>query len=245
MSRRVLLPLLFLASLPMFLAATLPLALVLDALAPPGFEAGRVRGTLWGGSVTPARLDGRQLDRVRLALRPAGLLTARWRLDIFADGPGLAAQGRIEKGLFGGPTRVSRVRSRLDLAHQGFSAPAPVLGVVDLALSEAQIASGGCLKAVGRIETDLLARSGERFDWAGPALAGPVRCEDGRFVADLSAPDQAAGIAARLSFSLDGSLRLALSLQRPSPQIATALSLYGFERDGNLLVLTLPKGAPA
>jgi len=56
-------------------------------------------------------------------------------------------------------------------------------------LSELQVSEQSCQSASGTVRTDVLQRNGGQIQWTGPELTGPIRCESGALIADLSGRD--------------------------------------------------------
>lgn len=98
-----------------------------------------------------------------------------------------------------------------------------------------------CDYAEGTAWTDFLSQNAATFRWQGPAIEGPVRCEDGRIIVDMAGQDDVAEITAKVTIGLEGSYRADITAKiNPSiePFAGPSLTQSGFHKDGGLYKLT-------
>ncbi len=212
----------------------LPLSMVASMAAPEAQFAGKplkYSGTIWNGQVSGT--DAGTLD----------LNTSLWRLlsggnPVHVTG---GPQGLIlsaEAGLGGlravkvdGSMRALALRDpRVGAVNGNFK-----LDVPDMKLRE------DCDYANGTAWTDFLSQNAATFRWQGPELEGPVSCEDGRLIVDLSGKDDTAEITAKVTIGLEGSYRADITAKvnpNVEPIAGPTLQQSGFHKDGGLYKLT-------
>ena len=98
-----------------------------------------------------------------------------------------------------------------------------------------------CEYANGTAWTDFLSRNKSTLYWEGPVLEGPVRCENGQIIMDLSGKDQSAEITAKVTIGLEGSYRadITTKVNRTLERFAEpSLKQFGFYKEGGLYKLT-------
>ncbi|MGF1605439.1 MAG: type II secretion system protein N [Rhodothalassiaceae bacterium] len=227
---------LFVLAFSAFALATLPLAVAVSWVGLPGLRAAEISGTIWGGSLRRVAVASHYADQIRLAVRPLHLLAGRITTDLFVDAPGLFAQARLVRPIGGDLWRLRHGRARLDLARLPLDDAPPLLGALDLTVAHMTADGGRCVSAEGEAVSDVLQRSGARFQWQGPTLRGPIRCEAGRLVAALSDGQR---IEAQLSVALNGAYMLDISVADPDLTLAVGLTALGFEQVGDRHVLKL------
>ena len=105
-------------------------------------------------------------------------------------------------------------------------------------LSELQVSEQSCQSASGTVRTDVLQRNGGQIQWTGPELTGPIRCESGALIADLSGRDAEQTITALVKIMPDGLYRADISVRTLRVEADAVLPLFGFSRSGQNFVLT-------
>jgi len=178
-----------------------------------------VRGTIWQGSLSSLPIFG----------------TAN--LDIAPQNRTLKFQAGQDRNYASGtlsPTEAKNLDLRLDLASIPFTDGRlqGLLGNFTAEISEAQYNDQGCQSAVGKARTDVLMRNGGKIDWTGPELTGPIRCEDGALIVDLSGRDAQQSIAALIKLAPNGSYRADITVQTNRVEADAILPLFGFSRSG-------------
>ena len=98
-----------------------------------------------------------------------------------------------------------------------------------------------CDYAEGTAWTDFLSQNQATLRWQGPALEGPVRCEEGNIIMELSGQDEMSEINANVTIDMTGSYRadIAVKINRSVERFAApTLTRYGFYKDGEVYKLT-------
>jgi hypothetical protein len=178
-----------------------------------------IRGTVWQGSVTGLPIFG----------------TAN--LDVAPLSRTVAFQSGQDRNYASGtvtPTAAKDLDLRLDLASIPFTDGRlqGLQGEFTAEISEAQYEKQLCQSAVGIAHTDVLKRNGGKIDWTGPELTGPIRCEDGALIVDLSGRDAQQSIAALIRLMPSGSYRADITVQTNRAEADAILPLFGFSRSG-------------
>ncbi len=105
-------------------------------------------------------------------------------------------------------------------------------------VSEVKISDQTCQSAAGTARTDVLQRNGGKIQWTGPELTGPIRCEEGALIANLSGRDAEQTITALVRLMPDGSYRADIKVRTLRVEADAVLPLFGFSRSGQNFVLT-------
>ena len=187
-------------------------------------------GTVWDGQVTG-------IDYIGVAnfkLSPTAFFKGGLPLNFETQSPvmsisGLASQTQLKDIRFAGvlsklPTRDGRLKE--------------LAGTVDIRIDDLQIKDESCASASGTASTDFLALNRARWQWQGPELSGPIRCEGGDLLASLSGNESRQRIRADLRLSADGSYSADITVQTAQPEAGVVLPLYGFEAVGRDYKLT-------
>ena len=184
-----------------------------------------MRGTIWQGSVSGLPLFG----TANLKLRP---LAQKLELQSGQDRNYLAGVVSTSEAkdiaLYVDIATVPFTDGRLQGLRGDFIAQ----------ISDMQILEQSCQSAMGTARTDVLQRNGGKIQWTGPELTGPIRCEDGVLVADLSGRDAQQTITALIKLMPDGLYRADVSVRTIRVEADAILPLFGFSRSGQNFVLT-------
>jgi len=203
----------------------LPVAWVGPHIVPDGLGADiRYSGTIWNGNINGLDIIG----NAQFQLTPKSLLSSGLPLSYQTSSPvmqlsGQASRHHIKNFNFSGqiaglPTSDGRLK---DLA-----------GNVNIEVAELKF-NKTCFSAAGQASTDILSLNQSRWQWKGPLLSGPLRCEDGDIIAELSGAENGQSIQATLRIKIDGAYRADFSVRTPQPEAGIVLPLYGFDkRDG-------------
>ena len=213
------------------LVSQLPLSWVAPAFMPEGLGQNiQYSGTLWNGRVNG--LD--YLGAANFKLDPKAILTGGLPLSFTTQSPAMAISGQASRDQlkdiqFNGtlaklPTRDGRLK---DLA-----------GHVNIRVSNLKLQDGGCATATGQSSTDFLTANQSRWQWRGPRLAGPISCEGGDLIANLSGQENGQTIRADLRLSPDGRYAANITVQTNQAEAGVVLPLYGFEAAGREYKLT-------
>ena len=213
------------------LISQLPLSWIAPHFMPEGLgqDIG-YSGTVWDGRVTGLDYVG----TAQFNLSPKALLTGGLPLSFSSQSPAMSVSGqasqkqlkdiRFEGVLAKLPTRDGRLKE--------------LAGQVNIAVSDLQIRDDECVSAAGKITTDFLAMNQTRWQWRGPKLTGPISCEGGDLIVNLSGQENRQRIRADLRLSKDGSYAANITVQTDQPEASAVLPLYGFEAVGRDYKLT-------
>ncbi len=189
-------------------------------------------GTIWKGYMT-----GTDAGVLEVETSPGRLLSGKNPVHVWGGPNGLTI--RAEAGPSGlralkleGTMKALALRDpRVGAVNGNFKLDVPDMKIVQR-----------CDYATGTAWTDFLSQNAATFRWQGPALEGPVSCdEEGRIIVDLSGKDQAAEITAKVIIGLEGSYRaditakVAASFERFA---APSLTASGFHKTGGVYKLT-------
>ena len=228
--------LIFVLALAGFAIANLPLAWVMGRAAErvPALEYQSASGTVWQGTVQGLRVGLQPLGRADVAVSPLSLFVGRVQADLSLQGPSLSGNGRLVVGL-DGRARISDGRLRgqtgglVGLVDQVRS----LNGQFSASVDELVLSGTSCEAGRGRVSTDLLTRLERDWNWAGPALAGPLDCRDGRVVLDLDGEtDTGDRVSIDLAAGLDLTGDLVARVTTPVPNAQVGLQSLGFIPEG-------------
>jgi len=82
---------------------------------------------------------------------------------------------------------------------------------------------------LGQFSTDVLQRNVRIWRWRGPAMSGPIKCQDGDFIAVLSGDDGQQSIDVKTFLKADGRYEVEINVHTRQVGAAALLPLYGFE----------------
>ena len=185
----------------------------------------KMQGTIWSGTLSGLPLFGTANVNISPAARQVKFE---------------AGQGRnyVSGLLF--PSGAEAVDFRMDFATVPFTDGRlrGLRGDFTAQISEMQIAEQSCQAATGSARTDVLQRNGGTIQWTGPELTGPIRCEDGSVVVDMSGQDPQQNINAVIKILPNGTYRAELNVRTSRPEADAVLPLFGFSRSGQSFVLT-------
>lgn len=184
-----------------------------------------MRGSIWRGTVSGLPLFG----SANLSVAPLSR-----RVD-FQSGEG----GNYLAGIVS-PTEAIDIDFRMELATVPFTDGRlqGLRGDFSAQISEMKISEQSCEMAAGTARTDVLQRNGGTIQWTGPELTGPIRCEDGALLAELSGQDAQQTITALVKLAPDGTYRADVNVRTVRVEADAVLPLFGFSRSGQSFVLT-------
>lgn len=210
-----------LACFPMRWAANRVLPENIEALAPDL----NMQGTIWEGTVTGLPIFG----TANLDIAPLSR-----SVEFQAGQARNYASGQLST------TQATDIDIRLDLTSVPFTDGRlqGLRGDFTVEISKAEFKNQSCMSAAGTARTDVLKRNGGTIDWTGPEISGPIRCEDGALIADLSGRDAEQNIKALIRIIPDGTYRADISVQTNRAEADAVLPLFGFSRSGQSFVLT-------
>ena len=205
--------------------AVLPLSWVVSPFVPDELSDLKFHGTIWNGSATNIPV----FETANVKLSPVSLSAH------IASGNGV--------NYLAGHVSTDRAHD-IDLVVDLSTLPLTdqrvrgLAGTVRMALLDIKYEGQSCLSADGSAMTDVLQRNQARLNWTGPELSGPISCEDGSLIANISGQDQQQTIKALMRFSPNGTYRVDLSAQTSRSEAGAILPLFGFTRSGTEYKLT-------
>ncbi len=205
--------------------------LPLSWVAPKVDIAGQVPeygGTVWNGFIS-----GTDAGVLNLDVSPLRLVSGKNPVRVTGGPAGINLNA--EAGLSG--LRALKVSGSIKALALTDARLALVNGNFDLDITDMKMMES-CDYAEGIATTDFLARNSVRLRWKGPVLEGPVSCEDGNVILDLTGKDRAADIVARLTLSPDGQYRTDITAEVNDPNAGLALQYFGFSPAGGAYKLT-------
>ena len=219
---------LFGAMLLIMLVIFLPMRLALGwfGAGEQGLIARRVGGTIWGATLSEARLGDLPLGDLKARLSPLPLFIGRAAIAL--EGRGGDASGGDGAPPLTGRAFVSRHASGVDdvtarLATGGAFQPLPVTAV-DLDDLTVRFEDDRCAAAEGRVRATL---AGEIGGIALPgSVEGAARCEAGALLLPLASAAGTEAIALRIGG--DGRYRADLSVRSTDPLAVDRLAAAGF-----------------
>lgn len=213
-------------------AALFPLRLALgfSDMQSIGFTARQVEGTIWSGRIGELHLRSQPLGAMDVALDPFALLLGNLSMGFNRlDNPEGPLEGRLVTGLTRGLIDTS---GRLAVAD--IFAPLPI-SALELDKVTVKFRDGQCDKASGEVRPIIAAPiPGVTFD-AG--LRGVVECDGQRARVRMATPSG----AERLEFYVQesGEYRGWMSVRNSRPDVAGALSIFGFRPSPQGMTLTV------
>jgi general secretion pathway protein N len=208
----------------------LRVALGLSDLASMGFTARQVEGTIWSGRIGELQMRSQSLGTMDVALDPFALLLGNVSMGFNRLG---SPDGPLVGRLVAGSTR-GLIETSGRLAVGDMFAPLPI-AALELDKVTIRFRDGRCEQASGTVRPIIAAPlPGLIFD-AG--LAGAVECDGQRARVRMVTPSG----AERLEFYVreSGEYRGWLSVRNSRPDLAGALSLFGFRPSPQGMTLTV------
>jgi general secretion pathway protein N len=213
---------LFGAMLLIMLIVFLPMRLALGwfGAGEQGLAARRVGGTIWGASLSEARLGDLPLGDIRARLSPLPLFVGRGTLALTGAAgaaPPLSGEAFVSRHSFGVDDLTAR------LATGAAFQPLPVTAL-DLSALSFRFEDGRCIAAAGRVRADL---AGDVGGIVLPgSVEGPARCEAGALLLPLASVAGTEAIVLRITG--DGRYQADLSVRSTDPLAAQRLAAAGF-----------------
>ena len=208
----------------------LRLALGLSDLSSIGFTARQVEGTIWSGRIGELHMRSQPLGTMDVALDPFALLIGNISMGFSRlDNPEGPLEGRLVAGFTRGLIDTSGRIAVGDMFE-----PLPI-AALDLDKVTIRFRDGRCDKASGRVRPIIAAPiPGVTFD-AG--LAGTVECDGPRARVRMASPSG----AEQLEFYVreSGEYRGWMSVRNSQPDVAGALSMFGFRPSPQGMTLTV------
>lgn len=216
---------------------TVPLGLVLGQLGLGGLGVGwaHTEGTLYRGRVNGVFTQQQVVGDIGLTLKPLSLFGGGLGYDIDMGGAGLRGTAGIT--LRPGQIELKDLRARQSIAAlEGLAAPIRAMGgEVRIADGDAVFGLQGCKQVSGSVTSDVLTRAAGQYGKVFGPISGPLSCEDGLVVADLTSesPD---GDVVRIfgRFGIGGQGDVRVEVETGDPAMAAFLSQANFSFQDDL-----------
>ena len=213
------------------LLSQLPLAWIAPHIIADGLGKNiHYSGTIWNGQIKGLDVVG----QTTFQFRPTSILKGGLPLKFASQSTAMTLSGRASRNTIK-DVRFSGVLAKLPTRDGRLK---ELAGQVDILVSEIQIKDETCGSAQGQVSTDFLSLNRARWQWQGPKLSGPISCEDGDVIVNLSGRENRQTIRADLRLSKDGSYGANITVQTNQPEAGVVLPLYGFEQQGRDYKLT-------
>lgn len=194
-----------------------------------GLTAARVTGTIWSGRLEEAGFGGARLGDVAVGLDPFLLLLGRPQLKMEVQGGAVTGRAMLVGGAGGSGLAGAAGTAPLSLAPAGL----PIQGAVSVRDLTAVFKAGRCVRASGRVSTDLLQRNAALVGDDGVLLSGEAGCQGGALVVPLQGSSRTAAIVLTLRVEADGRYGLDTRITTSDPALSSRLALAGFVIDGS------------
>ena len=221
-------------------AASLPLSAIVNwaDLRAHKVDWYKASGTIWGGEIEALHFNGHYLGKLRQRTSLLGLLTAKISSRYSLTGGPALSSGQITVTPWGS-VGVKNTQIQLDLARFNIrdAFDAPMRGLLEIRIKELKFANNKCEQAEFEIWTNALLNSATRYGGQGFDLSGQGRCEDGTLIVPLSGrgPNEAVYLDVEVDAAFNYEARV--RVQSQTADLIAALKLYGFDTQGEDLVL--------
>ena len=178
-------------------------------------------GTLWNGRVNGLP----RIGSMEIEISPMKTLLGKSAAQFSVNAPALRVNGSanikgvINAALDGDAFGIADIDPRF----------AGLQGSYALELKNLHIREK-CASGSGTARTDILQRNAAFMQWSGPALSGPITCEDGDIVIALSGDDAQQSVRANIRLDLSGQYRAVIDLISRDNRADAVLPLFGFEK---------------
>ncbi len=212
--------------------SALPLAWIGPRIVPSHIaQDSQFSGTIWQGHANIP--FGKSRAPVTFKTMPLKLITGQNFLDFTVQNSGFNLKG------LGGFGRAQNIEIDASIPQLPLRDPRirGLKGRINAQISSAKF--GARCKAIsGQATTDFLQANEATWFWRGPALSGPIRCEDGHIIVDMTGQDASQSFAAELRLQSDGVYTAQMQVDTSDARAAIVLGFYGFEARGTQFVLS-------
>lgn len=192
--RKFLLLLLFLAALIVAAVAFTPLGFVLSqsGLDRAGVGWAKVDGSVSNGRISGFYIQNQPVGDVKLKLRPMSLLSLSPTYDVQWGGAGGRGTGVVK--LTRSTVDASELRAQQNISSiESLVPPVRAIGgSIRISDGAVKVTQSGCEFASGQISTDALTRVAEQYGKTVSVLEGPLSCDAGRFLLEMTGQSDAA-----------------------------------------------------
>jgi hypothetical protein len=218
--------LVFVVALAVFAVARAPAAFFLPQR-PGQLTYAGATGTIWRGELQTVQLGHYHAQTASWRLSPLDLVQGKAIVPVsFGDGD---IEGRMTLlANWDGDRRIAIQHMQLTgltLRNMALAGETRINGL-DILFED-----GACVRAQGRVESDVLARAGQTLGWPGPSIVGAASCDGENARILLSgANDRGERVNARIVLQPNGAAVWRVSVQTEQPETIAALGAAGFTR---------------
>jgi len=211
----------FIAGLAAVLAATVPMRLALSWLGADqsGVSAAEVSGSIWSGRLKAAQYRGIPLGDVEASLDPLALIAGTRRVTV----QGTLGKATLVQGTLRG-FETADAAIEIERLHPAL----PLAGRLRVEQATLLFSGGRCLRAEGRIATDVLQRA-----FRGPDVAGTLSCAGDAAVARLDRRLDDVQVSIAIRVDAGGRYEAETRIISANPMVRSALALAGFAESGD------------
>lgn len=208
----------------------LPLAWVAPHIMPDGLGDNiNYSGTLWRGKITGLDFIG----AAQYKFNPRRVMKGGLPLSFQTASEAMKISGKASRNKIIGLNFIGQLANlpTTDGRLKGLT------GDVNIQITALKF-DKDCESATGKASTDFLSRNKARWQWQGPVLSGPVSCEHGDLIANLTGAENGQTVRADLRILTNGAYRADISVKTSLTEAAIVLPLYGFEKRNGEFKLT-------
>ncbi|MBI1187120.1 MAG: hypothetical protein GC206_07290 [Alphaproteobacteria bacterium] len=216
----------FVTALIVFAIARAPASLIVPSRA-DGLAYARTEGTIWNGRFIDARINGVDAGDIAYTVSLFNLVRGLLDVDFDMEGGALRGESLTLKADWRGDRRL--IAPTLALEGAQVTDGLTLVGATRIEGLDLYFSDGRCVTAVGRLSSDVLARSGALLGWQGPQLTGEASCRDAAAQLTLigsSAEGDTVQSILELAPSGEGLWRAFVSTQKPT--LRAMLEQQGF-----------------
>lgn len=230
---------LFIALVSIVVLAPLSAVMNVAAKSAPAINYTTANGSVWNGSVMGLRYGAQPVGNVQLKTDWLSVFGGALKSSVAVTDGGVLAAGDARIGLDGG-INLSNIKVRGNTSDLlSLKQDIRMLGGdFSLSLKKLTLKSGACRKAEsGEVWTNILTRFEQKYDWKGPELKGPITCENGRIVVNMTGTgERGETVSAYLAFDLNANGTFRAEIEKASEKVAQAATVLGFVTLGDKLV---------
>lgn len=224
-------PLLSLAviAFAVFAVASLP-ALAVFNMAGNGARAALIQGSVWDAGFWRVQIGNTYIAQGRAQMRAGALLSGKAAFDVTIADPSLRGDGVAILSLGGMSLEDADITvglSRFALASGLPPGQTARIEVEDIRFD----GEGRCVEARGEVSSAALMSAGESFDVALPMISGTFLCSGDQLALQLEGSNSQISLDGQIVFASSGA-RWRVEARASEREIVTALSILGFEQDG-------------
>ena len=221
-------------------AANLPLSAIINwaDLRAQKVDWYKASGTIWGGELEALHYNGHYLGKFRQRTSLLGILTAKISSRYSLTGGPALSTGKVTVTPWGSVS-VENAQIQLDLSRFNIrdAFDAPMRGQLELRIRKLQFSANQCRHAEFEIWTNALRSSAARYGGEGFDLSGQGRCEDGKILIPIAGQGENEAVFLDVEVDAAFNYEARLRIQSRTPDLIAALKLYGFDTQGEDLVL--------